>query len=330
MIKIKIISCYFGKLPDWFDLWALSCSYNPQFEFLLVTDQEMKKKTAPNITIKTMTFEALRERFQRNFSFSIALKNPRKLCDYKPVFGLAFQEELKGFDFWGHCDLDMIFGNLKKFLPDALLEQYDRIGTYGAFILYRNIDRMNYLFQKKGGCFDWKKVYTMEENCIFDEMPGLNRIAEQQGVSWYRKLEIADLSRYYTRMRMSGEPEIFVWEKGKTKRYGVKEHQIKASEVMYIHFSRKKPLNLISADRPDAFLLRSDSMQEITAAITKEFVLKKTEFISAAEDGRQKKEERKKRRSELLGYTWKEKRIWLKVQYYIKVKGKCIGKRNAG
>ena len=32
------------------------------------------------------------------------------MCDYKVAYGEMFQDYIKEYDFWGHCDMDMIFG----------------------------------------------------------------------------------------------------------------------------------------------------------------------------------------------------------------------------
>lgn len=103
-----IIACYYGKLPDWLELWLLSCKYNPCFDFMLVTDQKVSNTFPANVRLLQLSMEELRRRFSRILGFSAALSDEYKLCDYKPLYGLAFQKELTGFDFWGHCDLDVI------------------------------------------------------------------------------------------------------------------------------------------------------------------------------------------------------------------------------
>jgi hypothetical protein len=36
------------------------------------------------------------------------IRNPYKICDWKPFYGHIFREYLVAYDFWGHCDMDII------------------------------------------------------------------------------------------------------------------------------------------------------------------------------------------------------------------------------
>lgn len=96
--KVMIIACYYGSLPDWMDLWLLSCRYNPEFQFMLVTDLPLPN-CPDNVSIIKLPMNELQQRFSRVLGFEAALSSPYKLCDYKPIYGLAFQEELLGYDF---------------------------------------------------------------------------------------------------------------------------------------------------------------------------------------------------------------------------------------
>ena len=71
---------------------------------------------------------------QAKYDFSINLPSPYKLCDFKPAYGEIFNEFISSFDYWGYCDVDLIWGNIRKFLSNDLLDkEYDKI-----FEKYRN------------------------------------------------------------------------------------------------------------------------------------------------------------------------------------------------
>lgn len=74
-----------------------------------------------------MSFEKLKELVQSHFDFQISLEAPYKLCDFKPAYGDIFKDYAEKYDFWGHCDFDMIFGNLRKFFNEDKLEKYDKV-----------------------------------------------------------------------------------------------------------------------------------------------------------------------------------------------------------
>ena len=120
--RVCIINCWFGKLPNYFGLWLNSCEYNPNFNFLFVTDQELSEyKISKNIKVLNIEFERLVEKKKKKLSLkNIRIDKPYKLCDFKPVYGIILQDYLKDFDFWGNCDIDMCFGNLEKYINDTI------------------------------------------------------------------------------------------------------------------------------------------------------------------------------------------------------------------
>lgn len=141
--KVAIIVPYFGVLPNYFDLWLESARYNKDFDFLIYTDSadDFLLKKIPNIYIKKIEFVEFADRIRRLFKFAISLESPYKLCDYRPAYGAALREDLIKYDFWGYCDVDLIFGDLKIFITDDILDRNDRIYNLGHFTLFRNIDR---------------------------------------------------------------------------------------------------------------------------------------------------------------------------------------------
>ena len=73
------------------------------------------------------------------------------------MYGYLFDDYLTEYDFWGHCDVDLIFGNIRKFIDDKILNQYDRILSRGHLSLYRNCKEINELFFE----LDGKKHYPL-------------------------------------------------------------------------------------------------------------------------------------------------------------------------
>lgn len=74
------------------------------------------------------------------------------LHNYRPAFGLLYENEIKGYDFWGHTDFDCVYGRVDKFISDNLLSQLDIHSNHhnyisGPWSLYRNIPKINTLFE---------------------------------------------------------------------------------------------------------------------------------------------------------------------------------------
>lgn len=185
MKKALIIACYIGKLPSCINLWFKSCSYNQDYDFMLVTDDDINVNVPENVIIFHQTLKNLKERFQQCLGFEILLETPYKLCDYKPLYGSAFKDILCNYEFWGHCDIDLVFGRISDFYTDEILNNYDRIGSFGHLILYRNNSEINNLYKKKGGPFSYRKVFSSKYNYGFDERYGYNMLCKYNNVRWY-------------------------------------------------------------------------------------------------------------------------------------------------
>ncbi|MGL5902501.1 MAG: DUF6625 family protein, partial [Cetobacterium sp.] len=194
MKKIIIILPYFGKFPNYFSLWLKSVELNPNIDFLLITDNEFNYELPKNIKIITRKFEELKAEIQKCFDFEIILNSPYKICDYRPAFGFIFKEHINGYDFWGHCDADMIFGDLKKFLSDEILEKNYKIYTKGHLSLYRNIDLMNTLFKntKTKHYYKYFEVFKTSYPCHFDEDGTINYLCKD--IEIYNGFDYADVS----------------------------------------------------------------------------------------------------------------------------------------
>lgn len=138
MTSICIICCYFGTLPSTFQLWLNTCGYNDTVDFLIFTDDKRPFDVPQNVKVEYLSFLEIKAMIQKKFDFEIALNQPYKLCDFKPAYGEIFCEYIVEYEFWGHCDLDMFFGNIRKFLTEDIFTKYDKILTEGHLTLYRN------------------------------------------------------------------------------------------------------------------------------------------------------------------------------------------------
>lgn len=167
-----MLICYFGELPWYFEYFIHSCKLNPTIDFILITDSNRKMKNLPdNFTIIKKTLKEIKQNGKKKLGFGICIDEPYKLCDFKPVYGYLFPEIINGYDFWGHGDIDVIFGNIRNFVTDKILEDHDLICVRhdflsGYFTLFRNAKKMNELFKHSK---DYKKVLTSCRHFCFDE-----------------------------------------------------------------------------------------------------------------------------------------------------------------
>ncbi len=170
MKKIVLIIPYFGKLPNSFKYWLISAKYNATIDFFIYTDNPRDVDCPQNVIWKQMKFEEIQKRLSEKIGFEANLKNAYKLCDVKPAYGDIFASDISDYDFWGWCDIDLVFGNIRHFITDELLSEYEKIGYHGHFTLIKNTDKMRKMYlQAVGKEFPYKTVYKCGENLIFDE-----------------------------------------------------------------------------------------------------------------------------------------------------------------
>lgn len=168
MKRIKIIITYFGTLPELFPFWYHSAADNHDVDFLFVTDQDVEERS--NIHVMKTSMEDLKKRFEDILGMEIFLSRPYKLCDFRPAYGLLFAEQIGDCDFWGFGDIDLVYGRIRGFITEEILDRYDMISCWGHLTLYRNCEFCNTFFMSRhDGYLYYKDVFTNPENLIFDE-----------------------------------------------------------------------------------------------------------------------------------------------------------------
>lgn len=270
-MKIALIIPYFGKLPNYFQIFLDSCKENPKFDWIIFTDDETKYDFPPNVHIIPMSFSECRNKIQSYFDFQVSLSNPQKLCDYKCAYGYIFKDYLTEYSWWGHCDLDQIFGNLGRFISEDLLNTYDKIGSLGHLTLYRNTPENNQIFK----CTNrYREVFSTELGCAFDEwLPGnINEIFLNSGRPVLLENYGADINAYRTSFELVTynvpklcyefdgiSNNIFLWQNGTLLRLWNQDGQIQSQEYPYVHLQKRKmKISLNNANYKSFFILPNE------------------------------------------------------------------------
>lgn len=290
--KIAFICPYFGKLPTYLQLWLNSCEKNPKVNWILITDDKSDFRYPKNVTVIYWTFEELKLYIQGKFKFKISLDSPYKLCDYKPVYGYIFEELLKEYDFWGHCDIDCIMGNIRKFITDDILEKYDKVLFLGHMTIYKNNDEVNNRFKiKTKSNIDYKQILQSNENYAFDELnkSSINTIYFENKFPIYKGADdlYADispleysirLSHYdenYQNYREKRKKQIFIWDNGKLIRKYIENGEVKEDEFLYVHFQKRKMnVHINSIKSNNKFIIVPNGFIDLKGAINEDIILK--------------------------------------------------------
>ena len=159
----------------------MSCAYNPTIDFLLVTDQEEFPVVPPNVRVKQLGWSEFNELATRTIGLEVSLSSAQKLCDFKPAYGHLFEDLLEGWDYWGYSDLDVIYGDLRRYLTAARLHEYDvftaqRSIWSGTLRCCRNDVRMRTLYRQSA---DFRTTLQAQQVLSFDEC----------GKQWVQRLQ---------------------------------------------------------------------------------------------------------------------------------------------
>ena len=187
-------------------------------------------------------FDDLAKRIRDFFDFEVSLEQPYKLCDFRPAFGEIFAEELAGYDFWGHSDLDVIFGRIRDHLPSAAFDA-DKILFNGNFSLYRNTPEAARWYRHEVGKVSYRDALTAPEAMHFDEWAGIYYIVEDLGAHAWHEDVIFDISfhRYRTRAEapQGSGPRRYAWEDGEICEYRLERGRLVRRTALLIHLQKR-------------------------------------------------------------------------------------------
>ena len=171
MNQIGIIVLYLGKLPAWFHYFLETCSRCSLIDWLIFSDQPLPDFKADNLFLNKFSVKDFSRLAMSKLGIPVSIQSSYKLCDYKPTYGLLFEDYLEKYEYWGYSDVDIIYGRFDKFLEEWYTG-FDIISSYTSFCsgplcLYRNTYEINSLFKRINN-YNYiladPKYYALDEN----------------------------------------------------------------------------------------------------------------------------------------------------------------------
>lgn len=264
MKSILFILPYWGKFPNYFQLWLNSCKLNETIDWLIITDININQKyrVPKNVKWKKMSFAELQNKVKEKYSAAPIF--PYDLCKYRVVYHELFTNECLEYDFWGFCDCDLIWGNLRSFITDEILNSYDKISWRGHMTLFKNTDKVNNAYKKEfNGFKTFRGCITGTDGInLFDEV-GINKIFDRLGLSIYKAIPFADLKiRQFNFICLhnifgqeTNKNQIFRWSKKHgLERIYIYNGNIEKQQIAYVHFL-KRPMKVYLTEDNENFLI---------------------------------------------------------------------------
>src|ERR1700691_3300385 len=146
--RIALIIPYFGVLPTYFPYFAESVRHVSSIDVLLFTDAQIEIAIPSNITVYPFTLSDFNRLASRALGMRVAVKAPFKLCDFRPAYAVIFREFILDREFWAFGDIDVVYGDLTRFLA-PLMHENDVVSCRtgwisGSFCVLRNCAEANF------------------------------------------------------------------------------------------------------------------------------------------------------------------------------------------
>lgn len=292
MKRIGIICPYFGTLPEHFQLFLNSCVINKTITWFLITDDKRPFDYPDNVKVSYTTLSSLKAEYQKKFDFPISLEGTYKLGDFKPLYGYLYEDTLlKGYDAWGHIDVgDEIYGDIRQFVTDELLDKYDKLMVFGHMCIYRNTAEVNRRFMLPSDInLTYRQIFSSSKFFNFEEIaPGsITRIYLHNNYPIGRMDECyADISGIYYAFRLAKwsadfktlkylkrVPLIFSWEAGHIFGYSIEKGELLKKEYLYIHFKRRK-MDMNVSPKAENYLIVPHGFEPLNGDVTIDMVKK--------------------------------------------------------
>lgn len=173
MKDLLVIIVYIGKeWPAWFDFFLESCKRNEWVDWMIFTDiLKIPENQPKNCFFKYMSINGFNALAKERLGVNPTFTDPYKLCDFRIAYGVLFEEFIKNYKYWGHGDIDVVYGNLEKFVRHLLPYKYEAISFHqfrlsGCLSILRNSKNVR---EKFFNISDWKYVLEHPINLSRDE-----------------------------------------------------------------------------------------------------------------------------------------------------------------
>jgi hypothetical protein len=260
--------------------FLLSCRFNPDVEWRIFTDTAPPPEVPDNVQFVPLSLGAFNQRASAVLGFEVKIMPDYvyKLCDLKIAYGEIFKEELEGFDFWGCCDIDLVWGDIRRFITPELLGMNDLITSRpvqiaGHFCLFRNMPEWNGLYRRIVGfqaLVDSPQHVAIDEHNLSQLLQGYERSRFRR--FWMRCVQGKPVPRVFWgpewtprgryQRRLLQDPSLCLkWEMGRV--FGTT-----GEELMYLHFHKMRShmaqKSFDYGDSPEEFTISLDGISIIS------------------------------------------------------------------
>lgn len=174
-MKIALVMPYYGVLPSYFNFFLRSLE-GKELDVLFFSDLVVEKHPE-NFKLIKMSFDDFKRLAAEKLGVPVRLDSPKRLCDFKPMYGKIFEDYLTDYSWWSFGDCDLVYGSLFNSLltdvekSDADVFSLEKLFCCGPLCFVRNTPANNVLFKNVDGWVDAVQSSSLK-NIGFDEIGG--------------------------------------------------------------------------------------------------------------------------------------------------------------
>jgi hypothetical protein len=144
---------YFGRWPEWMNLFIESCKWNPDVRWRFYTDCGEPENNAANVDYVHLSFEDYKALVREKLRIEFDPSDRYKLCDLKPAYGDIHARDIAGYRFFGWGDIDLVYGKISEHYTSAVLAKSNALSIRedmfaGHFAILRNSRALRRAYQR--------------------------------------------------------------------------------------------------------------------------------------------------------------------------------------
>jgi hypothetical protein len=249
---LVILIPYFGRWPEWINLFVESCKWNVDVRWRIYTDCGEPENRAENVDFVHLCFGDYKALVRERLGIKFDPRDPYKLCDLRPCLGHIHQRDVAGYRFFGYGDIDVIYGDVRKFYNDEVLRENSVLSTHperlsGHLAVFRNTTVFRRAYERipnYRGLLEQPHNFSLDEDAFTAVFrpPGSEVQSNRPNVAHFdpggRRLLF--IERYSTILSPRGwhdgtmnYPQRWFWQQGKL----TNDHDGQR-EFLYLHFMR--------------------------------------------------------------------------------------------
>jgi hypothetical protein len=250
-----------------------SCRFNPDIDWLIFCNAAAPAELPANVRLVPLSLDAFCQRAAAVLGIPVRIRSDfaYKIADFKSAYGEIFAEELCDYAFWGHCDLDLVWGRIRARVTEDILNSFDIITSRplrisGHFCLFRNLPEINQTFR---WIPRWQQMMLREAICAIDERHITDYLHVHSKPNWIVRLKQRIMGKQAVQPRVyweqhwttsgahqrtmpKGSGRQWIWEQGRA-------FDADGEEKMYLHFhllkASMRSIDFMYGNAPDRFVI---------------------------------------------------------------------------